>query len=76
MKKNEEMVSLNRSLEAEFEVTELEQRLETDPLLFIDILTHGIEPASVCDGYTNCVDGYDGSQCPERYTVCNKNYQF
>ena len=39
MKNSEEMVSLNKSFEAEFEVQELEQRLETDPWVFIDILT-------------------------------------
>jgi len=42
MKMNEEMVSLNKSFEAEFEVTELERRLETDPLIFIDILMQDV----------------------------------
>jgi len=62
MKKNEEMVSLNKSFEAEFEVTELEQRLETDPLLFIDILTQNADFADCdnfsCDSYSDCKDGY------------------
>ncbi|MCX4358137.1 MAG: hypothetical protein OSJ22_00665 [Rikenellaceae bacterium] len=66
MKNSEEMVSLNKSFEAEFEVQELEQRLETDPWVFIDILTQDLD-ADFCIGYEecgvklkDCLDGYSG----------------
>ncbi len=72
MKKNEEMVSLNKSFEAEFEVQELEQRLETDPLMFIDILTQGFDLDPCSSGYLNCPQNY--TSCQDGFVGCESGY--
>lgn len=38
----EELVSLNEELHTEFAIVELEQRLETDPLMLANLLSGGI----------------------------------
>ena len=72
MKKNEEMVSLNKSFEAEFEVQELEQRLETDPLMFIGFLTQSLELDPCSSGYIYCPQEY--TSCQDGFVGCENGY--
>lgn len=41
-KPGEELISLNEELHTEFSIQELEQRLETDPLMFSNLLVHNV----------------------------------
>ncbi len=79
--KKEEMISLNKSFEAEFEITELEQRLETDPWVFIDILMQNIEAMPCHEGYVKCGGsykfcdgGYEPDTCDDVYLMCHGGY--
>ncbi len=71
--KRDELVSLNDNLLTEFSVQELEQRLETDPLIFSALLDarSGFEcpdlekckPLIICDhnGCSECTDFFDAT---------------
>lgn len=58
-----ELVSLNEELHTEFAIEELEQRLETDPLMFVDFFQQNVmmdesgcvNPGSLimCGGYNS-----------------------
>lgn len=80
-KPSEELISLNEELHTEFAIVELEQRLETDPMLLSSILASG-EPMrmgmcsdahQLCTGvYLEPCDTYikpenDEESCP----ICN-----
>lgn len=58
---NMELKSMNDELYSEFTVTELEQRLETDPLLLADIML-----ALICSG-GYCSSSYSGGTCGGTY---------
>ena len=62
-KQSEDLVSLNDSLYNEFSLEELENRLETDPLLFGNLVDHlcGINFSCPCKKGT-CE--YGGDTCP------------
>lgn len=45
---NTELLSLNEELHTEFAIQELEQRLETDPLMFVDFFQQSMLDDSLC----------------------------
>lgn len=45
---NTELLSLNEELHTEFTIQELEQRLETDPLMFVDFFQQSLQEGSPC----------------------------
>ena len=53
-KPSEELISLNEELHTEFAIVELEQRLETDPLMLADMMARGLcdvaGALSLCSG--------------------------
>lgn len=52
LQSQEELVSLNDNLHSEYSVKELEQRLETDPLLLSTLLSDDIMPLCDCKKQT------------------------
>lgn len=47
-KPSEELISLNEELHTEFSIQEVEQRLETDPLLVVALTTDGCSLSDYC----------------------------
>lgn len=60
-KPNEELISLNEELHTEFSIQELEQRLETDPLMFANLLMEQEATCTVAGALSMCQDG--GNLC-------------
>lgn len=81
-KPGEELISLNEELHTEFAIVELEERLETDPMLLSGVLGRGeslmqgmcSDDNQLCLGaYLDPCDSYikpenDGESCP----VCHR----
>lgn len=68
-KKEDELIPMNEKLITGFSIEELEQRLETDPLMFgalFDSLGWCLFNNCTCDGATNCT-------CHGGATVCTCN---
>lgn len=67
----EELVSLNEELHTEFSITELEQRLETDPLMFANLLMEQEYNCTVPGALiiNNCADNGNLCTSSDAYTV-------
>jgi hypothetical protein len=73
-KKTEEIISLNEKTHSEFTIQELELRLETDPLLFMDLFqsevwaeTDIFYACTVAGAHLHCTEGATLVICPTIY---------
>lgn len=67
-KPSEELISLNEELHTEFSIQELEQRLETDPLMFANLMDLS---CTVPGALVVCSNGGNFCDTPEALTVNN-----
>lgn len=76
-KPGEELISLNEELHTEFSIQELEQRLETDPLMVAALLADGCTLEDVCKSseasFTYCENNYCTSS--HALIVCEMKYK-
>ena len=61
-KPGEELISLNEELHTEFAIVELEQRLETDPLLVAGLLNNTSSSHPMCTGNSQLMVCQDDSR--------------
>lgn len=67
-KPGEELISLNEELYTEFSIQELEQRLETDPLMFANLMDFS---CTVQGALVVCGNGGNLCDTPESLTINN-----
>jgi hypothetical protein len=63
---NDELSSLNEELLSDFSIRQLELRLETDPLFFVDFIHEGM----MSDETTNCREPMALIVCSGTHNVC------
>lgn len=73
----EELVSLNEELHTEFEIQELEQRLETDPLMVAALLADGCSLSDVCNADQSTFNYCEFNLCTtdRALVVCEIKYK-